>query len=119
MPGESIDTWRLRLRSQAQSSSPTLLATNSAEVPMGLVDKSPVPSQILPDLPSELLQLTRENRAMLDKVVELTDVHSATFNAMPQAASLSELDRLVGMARHLGEIVVSTETSHTGVAMLK
>lgn len=46
---------------------------------------------------------------MLDKVMELIHIHSATINAMPQAASLRKLDRLVGMARHLEEIVVSTE----------
>lgn len=99
--GESIDTKRLRLRSQYRSSFPTSLATYST--------KATAPIQIQPTLPSDLLRLTKENRAMLDKVMELIHIHSATINAMPQAASLRKLDRLVGMARHLEEIVVSTE----------
>lgn len=50
---------------------------------------------------------------MLDEVREITAGISTSFDAIPKAESLRELDRLVGMAKHPEEIAVSTKNNRT------
>lgn len=101
-----MDTWRLRLKSQDHA------------------DTGSVPGQSQLVLPSELMQLTKENRVTLEEVKELTARTFAAFGAMSQVESLRELDGLVKMAKHLEKVVVSisnncTASKHANILTVK
>lgn len=87
------------MKSQDRGSSSAL---NAGQVTTGSVSGQ---TQLV--LPSELLQLTKENRVTLEEVRELTTRAFAAFGAMSQVESLRELDGLVKMAKHLEKVVVS------------
>lgn len=111
MPRESIDTWRLRLKSQEHIYPPMISVGITPGVPMEQVDPATVPGH---SLPSELLQLMKESRATLEEIQELTARTSDGFGTMPEVEVLSELYGLVKMAKHLEEMVVrNLKTSTT------
>lgn len=126
MPGESMGTWRSRLKPKNRTRgvirrrfSSSLLGTRTPdEDSMEKLDQSPSVSgqsepaamsfQSQPTLPAGVREITRHNRAILDQVTDLITFTTVGVNAMTQAESLRELDKLLLMAKQLKVMVVST-----------
>lgn len=120
-----MSTWRLRLKPNNRNRgmirrrfSSSLLGTRTSnKVSMEQLDEShPVSGQSehaatsvqsQPTPPAGVREITRHNQAILGQVMDLVTFTTVGVNAMTQAESLRELDRLLLMAKQLKVMVVS------------
>lgn len=116
--GESLDTWRARLRQQQDKRAAAPERASSTE-------ERNTESSFGAQLASfaELDELTRTNRENLEGVKQLFRKPNADRFLpgadLPDADKLRELDRLLALAKALGEVAVRADTICSDVLMVE